>query len=321
MVEYIINNHLGKEANAVMSNEERKFILSCESTANYPYDYWEKRDVPVLEYTYLFGQEEFPDDMGRNPDALPEFYRRINNGEMPSTSQINVAQYEEFLEPLLKNGDVLHVAFGTGMTPAYHNAVVAAEKLREKYPERKLVVIDSLCSCAGYGMLTEYAADMRDAGKTMEETEKWLLENRNKMHHQFFSTDLKYFRRSGRMSGAAATVGAVLNICPLMHLDDKGRIVAYDKVQGKKRAINETVRAMARLADNGTAYSGKCCISHSNVPREAEELREKVIESFPNLNRDDIKIYDICPIIAAHCGPGTTAIYFLGSPRPPEKNS
>ena len=104
-----------------------------------------------------------------------------------------------------------------------------------------------------------------------------------------------------------------------MHLDNRGRIIAYDKVQGKKRAINETVRAMARLADNGTEYSGKCCISHSHIPEIAEELRNKVAEAFPNLNRDDIKIYEICPIIAAHCGPGTAAVYFLGSPRPAEK--
>ena len=116
--------------------------------------------------------------------------------------------------------------------------------IHEKYPERKITVIDSLCSSTGYGLLVDEAADMRDRGCSLEETEQWVLANRKKVHHQFFSVDLKYYRRSGRMSGAAATIGSVLNICPIMHLDDGGRIIAYDKVRGRNNAIQETIRTM-----------------------------------------------------------------------------
>lgn len=129
---------------------------------------------------------------------------------------------------------MLHIAFGSGMTASVQNAMLAAETLREKYPERKLTVIDSLCSSSGYGLLVDGAANLRDEGRSMDEIADWVLEKRQKVHHQFYSTELKFYRRSGRMSGAAAAIGTVLGICPIMRLDDKGRIIAYDKVRGKK---------------------------------------------------------------------------------------
>ncbi len=295
---------------------ERKFILSCESTVDVPYSYMEGRDVPVLFYTYSVDGVEYVDDMGRDPEALPRFYRFLEEGKMPSTSQINTFKYYEFFEELLQKGDVLHVAFGTGMTPSVGNAYEAAEELRQKYPDRKLAVVDSLCSSSGYGLLVDTAADMRDAGKTLEETEKWLLDNRNTMHHQFFSTDLRHFRRSGRMSGAAATVAAILNICPIMRLDAAGKIIAYDKVRGRPAAVKRTVDTMEKFAQGGREYSGKCWICNSNCRENAEMLKEAIQERFPNID-GEIKICDIGTIIAAHCGPGTTAAFFYGAERVP----
>ena len=293
------------------------FILSCESTIDLPYSYCEQRDIPVLFYSYQVDGVSYEDDMGRDPEALPQFYGFLDAGKLPSTAQLNEFQYETFFDALLQQGDVLHIAFGSGMTASVQNANLAAEVLREKYPERKLVVIDSLCSSSGYGLLVDAAADMRDAGKSLEETAEWVTANCNKVHHQFYSTELKFYRRSGRMSGATATIATILDICPIMRLDDKGKIIAYGKVRGKKNAVKETIRTMEQHAQGGVNYSGKCFICHSNCPAEAEATRQAVAEHFPHI-QGDIRVNEIGTIIASHCGPGTVAVFFFGDERQPD---
>lgn len=294
----------------------RQFQLSCESTVDLPFSYVDGRGIPILFYNYTVDGQEYVDDMGRDPEALPRFYRILEE-KIPLTSQLNVYQYIDFFEPLLEKGDLLHIAFGSGMTNSVSNAFQAAEILREKFPHRKLSVIDSYCSSSGYGLLVDTAADLWDEGKTLEETEAWVLEQRRRVHHQFFSTDLKYFRRSGRMSGATATVAAILNICPIMRLDIDGRIIAYDKVRGKKAAIERTLREMEAHAVGGTDYAGKCFVCHSNCPAEAAAVKAAVAERFPGI-RGDIRICDIGTIIASHCGPGTVAVFFFGDKRAPD---
>lgn len=296
---------------------ERQFILSCESTVDLPYAYAAGRDIPILFYSYMIDGETFIDDMGRDPDSIPAFYRKLEAGALPTTTQLNQAQYEEFLEPLLQKGDVLHIVFGTGMTNSYHSALLAAEMLREKFPERKLVLVDSLCSSSGYGMLVDDAADMRDDGASIEDTAAMAERESHLIHHQFFSTDLKFFRRSGRVSGPAATIATILSICPIMRLDDRGRIIAYDKVRGKKNAVARTVDTMEQHAAGGRDYAGKCFVCHSNCLPEAQQLVSALKERFPKLQ--PVRICDIGCIIAAHSGPGTVAVFFLGDPRAPEK--
>lgn len=295
---------------------QNDFVLSCESTVDLPYSYVAGRNIPVLFYTYLVDDQVYPDDMGRDPQALPNFYDMLAAGKLPTTSQLNEFQYETFFEPLLEQGDVLHIAFGSGMTGSVANARKAAETLKEKYPNREIKVIDSLCSSTGYGLLVDTAADMRDQGCTMDEIYNWVMENCKQVHHQFFSTDLSFFRRSGRVSGPAAMLGAVLNICPIMRLDDTGHIIAYDKVRGKKKAVERTVETMAAHVRNGENYAGKCFISHSNCPQEAQALWEAVEARFPNL-AGKIQLCNIGTIIASHCGPGTVAVFFLGDERAP----
>lgn len=292
------------------------FQLSCESTVDMPYSYVEGREIPVLFYSYCVDGKDYPDDMGRDPEALPRFYDILAE-KLPTTTQLNELTYRDFFEPLLQKGDVLHIAFGSGMTRSVNNANLAAEELREKYPDRKLIVIDSLCSSTGYGFLVDYAADLRDEGKSIEETAEWVMENRKAVHHQFYSTDLSFYRRSGRMSGAAATLATILGICPIMRLSDDGRIIAYSKVRGKKNAIKETIRTMAEHARGGKDYDGKCFVCHSNCLEEAKATRDAVLEAFPNI-RGEVRICDIGTIIASHCGPGTVAVFFLGDERAPE---
>lgn len=293
------------------------FILSCESTVDLPFAYVRERDIPVIFYSYTVDGKEYVDDMLRDPEALPKFYQMLSSGKMPSTSQLNEFQYEEFFDEQLKKGDLLHIAFGSGMTQSVVNAYRAAENMREKYPDRKIIVIDSLCSSSGYGMLVDYAADMRDSGSTIKETEKWVLDNCLKIHHQFFSTELDHYRRSGRMSGATAMIATILGICPIMRLDDKGKIIAYSKVRGKASAIKMTLDTMKKHAQGGKDYSEKCWICHSKCPEDAEKTKEALKERFPKI-KGDIKICDIGTIIASHCGPGTVAVFFLGDERAPE---
>ena len=296
---------------------QAKFVLSCESTVDLPFSYVSERNIPVIFYSYTINGKEYVDDMLRNPEALPQFYQFLEEDKLPSTSQINEFNYLNFFEQQLQHGDLLHIAFGSGMTQSVRNAELAADELREKYPERKIIVIDSLCSSSGYGMLVDYAADMRDKGCTMEEIERWVIDNRQNIHHQFFSTELKHYRRSGRMSGATAMVATVLGICPIMRLDDKGRIIAYGKVRGKNNAIKATVDAMEAHAQGGRNYTGKCFICHSQCIQDAEKTKTAILERFPHI-QGDVRIVDIGTIIASHCGPGTVAIFFLGDERAPE---
>ena len=294
---------------------DRKFTLSCCSTVDLPYSYMESRDIPVLFYTYVVDGVEYDDDMGRDPEALPRFYRFLEEGKLPQTSQINVAAYMDFFENLLQRGDLLHIAFTSGQSGSVHNAMTAGKLLQEKYPDKKIVVIDSLCSSSGYGLLVDTVADMRDAGASIEEAYQWTLDNRNKVHHQFFSSDMTQFRRTGRVSGAAAAIATVLNICPLMRLDNKGAIKAYDKVRGKHKAIETTVNTMEQHAQGGRDYDQRCWICHSQCLDLAQQLADQLEIRFPHL-KGKIRICDIGTIIGSHAGPGTVAVFFYGDERP-----
>ena len=289
------------------------FILSCGSTVDLPYSYCESRNIPVIFYTYVVEGTEYVDDMGRDPNALPRFYQMLAEGRLPHTSQVNTQAYIDFFDRLLEKGDVLHIAFGTGLSSSAVNAKAAAQEAGSRHPGRTIRVIDSLGASSGYGMLVDYAADMRDAGKSLAETYEAIEAMKLKINHQFFSTDLTHLRRNGRVSGPAALLGTLLGICPLMHLNNEGRIIAYDKVRGKGNAVKETLRVMTERADGGTAYDGKCFICHSNSVDTAQRLRELVLATFPNVK--DVKICDIGTIIASHTGPGTVALFFVGKDR------
>lgn len=294
---------------------ERQFTLSCCSTVDLPYSYMEGRDIPVLFYTYVVDGREYVDDMGRDPEALPRFYRFLEEGKLPQTSQINVGTYLTFFEKLLQKGDLLHIAFTSGQSGSVHNAMLAAKELQEKYPERKLIVIDSLCSSSGYGMLVDTVADLRDEGKSIEEAAQWVRENRNTVHHQFFSSNMTQFRRTGRVSGAAAMVATIMSICPIMRLDDAGAIKAYGKVRGKKKAVETTIEAMAKHAQGGENYDKRCYVCHSQCPEDAQMLIDGLEARFPRI-KGKIRLCDIGTIIGSHSGPGTVAVFFYGDERP-----
>ncbi len=291
-----------------------KFQLSCESTVDLPYSYVTGRGISVLFYSYMVDGVEHEDNMGRDPEAMKQFYQDMAEGKNLSTSQINVYKYAQYFDELLRKSDVLHIALGSGMSTSVNNAREAAESLKEKYPERRIIVVDSLASSVGYGLMIDTVADMRDNGAGMEEIEDWVIQNRNRLHSEFFSTDLTQFKRSGRVSGPYAAIGTALNIYPRMHLNSEGRIIAYDIARGEKKAIKKMADTIMKHIEDGEHYSGKIFLSDSNCPELAEELRAALI---PYLG-DTIAyapVYDIGTIIAVHTGPGTVCAYFWGDER------
>lgn len=289
------------------------FKITCESTIDLPYSYTVERNVPVIFYSYAVDGEEFPDDMGREADSLEKFYKNIENGKIPTTSQINVNRYMDFFEEQLKDGkDILHIAFDSKLTASIGNALLAIELLKEKYSQR-IVLVDSLCASSGYGLLVDKALDLRDEGKNFDEIIDWIENNKTRVQHHFYSSTLKYFQRTGRVSGPIATIGTILHICPMMRVDLEGKLIAYDKVRGTKKAIQGIVKKMIETTNDGENYSGKCFISNSNCIEEAEEIKSVIKETFKNIK--SVEIFNIGTIIASHTGPGTVAVFFWGDER------
>lgn len=278
-----------------------------------PYSTFEKRDIPVLFYKYEVDGVEYEDVMMRSEEKYQEFYEFIDNGKVPNTSQINQFTYEEFFRDLLKDGkDLLHVCFGTGMTGSYYNAVRASEELQEEFPDRKILVLDSTCSSQGFGWFVLMMADKRDAGMSIDELYQWGIDNCRSIHHYFTTDDLKYFKRTGRLSGPAATLGAMLNIVPLMELDYDGKMQAYDKVRGKKKAIQKLIDRSLGIIRGGADYDGTIMIGNARNRKDAELLQSMLSEAYPKAS---FEIHEIGTIIVSHCGPGVISFYFPGEDR------
>lgn len=290
------------------------FTLTCCSTADMPRTFFNSREIPFICFHVLINGETYPDDLG---ESLPfdKYYKMISDGAMPTTSQVNVEQFLAFFEPILQQGqDVLHISFSSGLSGSYNSALVARDMLLEKYPGRKICIVDSLGASSGYGLLVTLAADRRDAGESVEDVAKWVEENRLKLHHWFFSTDLTHYKRGGRISTASAIVGTMFNICPLMNMDDEGHLIPRTKYQGKGRVIKEIVNRMVQCADGGLDYSGKCYISNSACEEDARKVADLVEATFPKLD-GKVLINSVGTVIGAHTGPGTVALFFVGSQR------
>ena len=290
------------------------YVLSCCSTADMPLEYVQKRNIPFICYHFNMDGKEYLDDLGQSM-SFDEFYKRIVAGALPTTSQVNVSEFITFFEPYLAAGkDILHISLSSGLSGTYNSAVMAREQLMQKYPNRKILMVDSLGASSGYGMLVDAAADLRDNGKTLEDVQAWLEENKLNIHHWFFSTDLTHYKRGGRISSASATVGTLLNICPLMNMNNEGKLIPREKIRGKKRVISEIVKRMEEHAHDGTNYSGKCFISNSACYEDARMVADLVEQKFSRLN-GKVMINSVGTVIGSHTGPGTVALFFLGDKR------
>ncbi len=290
------------------------FVLSCESTADRSAAFFAERDIRYICFHYELDGKPYLDDLYQT--TTPEaFFQGIKDGDMPKTSQVGVGEYVEFWEPMLAAGqDVLHVSLSSGISGTYNSACLAAENILTRYPARRVVVIDSLAASAGYGLLMEYLADLRDTGASFDEVSAWAEEHKLNVHHWFFSTDLTSYKRGGRISATSALIGTALKICPLMNVDYQGRLIPREKIRTKKRAIEEMVKTCMEHIEDGAGYTGKVCLSQSACREDAQAVADALMERMPQL-AGKISINDIGTVIGSHTGPGTVALFFLGDKR------
>lgn len=290
------------------------FILSCCSTADMPKSFFEERNVAYVCFHFNMDGKDYPDDLGESM-PFPEFYKRIEEGAQPTTSQVNVDEFTNFFEPFLKEGkDILHVSLSSGLSGSFNSASIAARDLMEKYPERTIKVVDSLGASSGFGVLMTYLADLRDEGKSLTEVYDWAEKNKLRVHHWFFSTDLTSYKRGGRISATSAMVGTLLGICPLLNMDNEGHLIPRKKIRTKKKVIEELVNMMKEHVEDGPDYKGYCYISNSACEEDAKKVRDLVEAYCPNL-KGKVLINSIGTVIGSHTGPGTVALFFLGDER------
>lgn len=290
------------------------YIVSGSTTADLSKAHFEEINVKYICYRYQLDGVTYVDDLGETM-PLSDFYEKMANGAETSTSQINVEEFVAYFRPFLEQGlDVLHVCLSSGITGVLNSANLAKELLMSEFPDRKLYIVDSLAASSGYGLLLDAMASLRDQGMSIDELYQWTEENKLNVNHWFFSTDLTFYIRGGRVSKTAGAIGQLLNICPLLNIDYQGHLIVREKIRSKKRAFKTTVDKMAELADDGTAYSGKCFMSHSNVLEEAEEVARQIEERFPKLD-GKVQINNIGTTIGSHTGPGTIAVFFWGKKR------
>jgi len=289
------------------------YILSCCSTADLTQERIDKLGVSYIPFHTIMDGVTYSDDLGKSM-PYDEFYNRLVNGADATTSQINADEYVDYFKPMLESGkDVIHLCLSSGISGSYNSARIAMEDLSEEFPDRKIYVIDSLAACGGYGMLVDAAADKKAEGLSIDELKDWVEENKLRLNHWFFSTDLTFFVKGGRITKAAGWFGTALNICPLMNVDYQGKLIPRIKVRGKDNVIKKTVETMLERADGGKDYSGKYFINNAACPEDCEKVIELVKKTFPNIS--EIVVNTIGTTIGAHTGPGTVATFFWGAKR------
>jgi len=290
------------------------YYLSGCSTADLSKEQFEAREIKYVCFHFELGGKEYLDDMGQSmpPERL---FQEMDKGADTRTSQVSVGEYVEHFSKMLDEGkDVLHVCLSSGISGSYNSACIAKAELEEKYPDRKIYVVDSLAASSGFGLLLETLADKRDEGMDIDALYQWAEENKTNLNHWFFTSDLTYFIRGGRVSKASGFIGNVLNICPLLNVSNEGRLVPREKIRTKKKVINRIVDVMEENAENGLNYSGKCYISHSLCEEDAKAVRTLIEDRFPMMN-GKVNIYPIGATIGSHTGPGTVALFYWGKKR------
>jgi DegV family protein with EDD domain len=291
-----------------------EYVLSCCSTADLTEEQFKNDDIHYVCFHYYLNGVPYADDLGKSI-SFPEFYQAMVSGADTRTSQVNSDEYAEYFEQFLKQGlDIFHVTLSSGISGSINSAQIARDELAEKYPDRKIIVEDSLAASAGYGLLMDKLAELKKSGYSMEELQKWLVEHRLKLNHWFFSSDLTFYIKGGRVSKVSGFVGSVLNICPLLNVNFEGKLIPRYKIRSKKKAVEAIVKKMVELAEGRENYSGKCFISQSACFDDAKAVADLVEKNFPKLD-GRVVINDIGTTIGSHTGPGTVALFFWGDER------
>lgn len=284
------------------------FAITTDNNGDLPFDYLQKHQIAQMSLTYTVDGQTYD---AFHPMEDHAFYERMRQGSMPTTAQVNPDHAYRVLETALNGQDgVLHIAFSSGLSGSYQSAAMAAAELRTVYPGKQIVVIDSLAASLGQGLLVHYAAQMRDAGKTLEQTAAWCEQNKMHVAQVFTVDDLGHLYRGGRVSKTAAMVGTMLHMKPILHVDNAGKLVPVGKVRGRQRALDELVRQMRERV--GGQNNSTIFLSHGDCLEDAVYVRDQVCKQ---MGIADSLIHMVGPSIGAHSGPGTVALFFLADRR------
>jgi len=285
-------------------------IIITDSCSDLPLWYVEQRNIPIINFTFNFKEKEYKDDLGQSI-SYSDFYNAVRKGEMPTTSQINSQVFMDFFEKYIKQDiSIIYLCFSSALSGTYNNALLARQMLLEKYPNADINIIDTKSASMGQGLLVHYALDLLNQGASKQEIIDWVEANKLKLAHWFTVEDLGHLKRGGRLSGAAAFVGTVLNVKPVLHVDNEGRLVPVVKAKGRKKSLKtlfEKMEATIVEPENQTIF-----ISHGDSIDDAYYLAAMIKEKF---TVKDIVINHIGPVIGSHSGPGTIALFFMARER------
>ena len=287
-----------------------EYVITTDNNSDLPEKYLKDHGVGCMYLSYSMDGKNYTHE-----NFLPEheFYEAMRNGSMPTTAQENPENAKALLEPYLKEGkDILHIAFSSGLSGTYNSSRIAAEELMEEYPDRRIIVVDSLSASLGQGLLVWLAQQKKELGQTLEDVADWAEKNKLKMVHLFTVDDLNHLYRGGRVSRTTAIVGSMLNIKPVLHVDNEGKLTAIGKVRGRKKALQELVKLMDEKIGSFGADCDTIFISHGDCEQDAQYVAAKVKEKY---NIKNIIINQVGATIGAHSGPGTMALFFVGDVR------
>ena len=287
------------------------FVIVTDSSCDLPNDLVQKLELHVVPLAFIMGDKtywNYPDNREMSPE---DFYDRQKQGQMATTNAVNVGQATDVLEPILKEGkDLLVLAFSSGLSTTCNSFQIAATELAAQYPDRKVFVVDTLCASLGQGMLVSQAALLRQQGKSIEEVRDWTEANKLRQCHWFTVNDLFFLKRGGRVSAATAVVGTMLQIKPVLHMDDEGHLINMAKARGRKASLLALVDKVAELAEDPAQQ--QIYISHSDSLADAQFVADEVKRRY---GVKEIRINSIGPVIGAHTGPGCVALFFFGRQR------
>lgn len=286
----------------------KKLMISTDSTADLPAEYLKQHNIDTHPLYFSFGKDLYGGSNTLEPD---EFYNRMREGEMPVTSASNPEFIRSLYQKELAEGyDILHISFSSALSSSYNNAAVTAQQVMSEEPDSRIVVIDSLAASLGQGLLVHKAVCMRNEGKTLDEIVSWLEENKLHLCHQFTVDDLFHLQRGGRVSRTTALLGTLINIKPLLHVNDSGQLIPLRNIRGRKKSLIALVDEMETKIDgfdNDIIF-----ISHGDCLEDAQFVAEQIQKRF---GIDNFLIHYVSPTIGAHSGPGTVALFFLGKNR------
>lgn len=286
------------------------FKIVTDSTADLPAEYLEKHDLGCMCLSYIVEGVSYGQDK-----ELPwkDFYAMMRQGKMPSTSQVNPEEAKAYLEECIQTDkEILYLAFSSGLSGTYNSVRLAAEDIMEEHPDCRIIVIDTLAASLGEGLLVHKAVQMRDAGKSLEETAQWVRDNVLHMVHVFTVDDLYHLFRGGRVSKATAFVGTLAGIKPKLHVDNEGHLIVIGKVRGRKKSLTALVDYMEEKMGSRRSQNDIVFISHGDAEEDARFVADQVRERF---GIEQVMINHIGPTIGTHAGPGTIALFFLGESR------